>query len=117
MHRGSEKEILRFGREILRILEGVHKKGFVHNDIKPENIMINNSEIWLIDFEFASRYLQDGEHIEQEDVDYFKGNMFFASHNRMCFKTASRRDDLISLLYLLVYYINTGNFIELDPHN
>ena len=92
----------------------MHNAGFVHNDIKPDNLMIQNNEIRIIDFGYAQSYLQDGMHIENEDVEKFKGNIFFASHNRMQFKSASRRDDLISLVYLLVYFLNRGNFLDLD---
>ena len=95
-------------------MEVIHNAGFVHNDIKPDNIMIQNNETTIIDFGFSRSYLEDGIHIENEDVEKFQGNVFFASHNRMQFKSASRRDDLISLVYLLVYLLNRGNFLDLD---
>ena len=37
-------------------LEAIHKHGILHNDIREENILINdNSDIYLIDFGMASR--------------------------------------------------------------
>ncbi|PKY32043.1 hypothetical protein RhiirB3_419886 [Rhizophagus irregularis] len=37
-------------------LEAIHKHGILHNDIREENILINdNGDIYLIDFGMASR--------------------------------------------------------------
>ena len=37
-------------------LEAIHKHGILHNDIREENILINdNDDIYLIDFGMASR--------------------------------------------------------------
>ena len=38
----------------------------------------------------------------------FRGNMEFASPNQMKFYTTSRRDDLISLFYLMIYMLKRG---------
>ena len=39
----------------------------------------------------------------------FRSNMPFASLNHFNFLTTSRRDDLISVCYLMVYMFNNGN--------
>src|SRR5436305_1056272 len=37
-------------------LEAIHKHGVLHNDIREENILINdNDDVYLIDFEMASQ--------------------------------------------------------------
>jgi hypothetical protein len=36
----------------------------------------------------------------------FKGNMLFASKNSFVGHTLSRRDDIITIMYMLVYLIN-----------
>ena len=67
-------------------------------------------KIRLVDFGFASRFLdKHGKHIKEEEVDVFRGNMVFASVNMFDFKSPSRRDDLMSLCYLLIYLLNSGN--------
>ena len=43
-----------------------------------------------------------------ESLRHFKGNIAFASVNAMNCFTTSRKDDLISLIYLIVYMID-GN--------
>jgi hypothetical protein len=61
----------------------------------------------LIDFGH-SREIQndDGTHIKREKNQPFIGNYIFASHNAFLNRTQSRRDDLISLCYLLVYLLD-----------
>ena len=39
-------------------------------------------------------------------MDSFKGNIIYSSFNQMVFKNTSRRDDLISLTYLLLTLLN-----------
>ncbi|MEC7406648.1 MAG: phosphotransferase, partial [Candidatus Thermoplasmatota archaeon] len=42
--------VLRWGHEILRILEAIHNTGIVHRDIKPENVMLRGEKMYIIDF-------------------------------------------------------------------
>ena len=66
-------------------------------------------EIRLVDFGFAAKFMENGKHIPEEEVDVFRSNMIFASVNQFEFKVSSRRDDLQSLCYLLVYLFQQGN--------
>ena len=66
-------------------------------------------EVHLIDFGFAAKYFQQDskKHIEEsEKIDMFQGNLLFASERQMTFKKTSRKDDFISLFYLLIYMLN-----------
>ena len=47
----------------------------------------------------------EGVHIECKKREKFTGNFLFASLNLFKYLTPSRRDDLISLAYLLIYYL------------
>ena len=71
----------------------------------------------LVDFGFATRYMDEctGKHIIKQEVQTFRGNMMFSSAYQMDFKTTSRRDDIISLLYLLVYLLNQGSLLGFTP--
>jgi len=51
-------------------------------------------EIRLVDFGFAAKFMENGKHIPEEEVDVFRSNMIFASVNQFEFKVSSRRDDL-----------------------
>ena len=67
------------------------------------------SVLKLIDFGIASRYSKtmeppkcDEDHVEN-GAQRFRGNYAFCSPNSLLNKTTSRRDDMISLLYILVF--------------
>jgi hypothetical protein len=65
---------------------------------------LESSKLILIDFGH-SREINDyqGEHIAEKTDQPFVGNYAFASHNAFLNKSLSRRDDLISLCYILVF--------------
>ena len=64
------------------------------------------SHIKLIDFGLCTDYLDaTGAHLKFENQTKFIGNLSLSSKNAMNFMTVSRRDDLISLTYLLIYMI------------
>ena len=76
--------------------------------------MINIQEdgspkVFLIDFGFAAKFIKDksGEHIESnETTDMFQGNLLFSSVTQMKFLKTSRKDDMISLFYMIAYLLN-----------
>ena len=63
----TPKCILNIGIELINLLEKLHLKGYIHCDIKPDNIMIGDFEkddwlkrkLYLIDFGISERYLDD----------------------------------------------------------
>ena len=64
-----------------------------------------SSRIIMIDFGITKRFLSDaGEHIECVKNKNFEGNFLFQSHNAFRNLTLTRRDDLISLAYILTFY-------------
>ena len=86
----TQKTILLLGISILEIFEKVHASGYTYNDLKLDNILIGDEnfsdkslhQIRLIDFGFAEKFMNpNGTHIMQEDADFFRGNMIFASMN------------------------------------
>ena len=65
------------------------------------------NKIRLIDFGLVTDYRDsEGCHIEENIPDKFKGSMLFASKYSFNFVKTSRRDDLISLVYLLIFLID-----------
>ena len=85
----------------------MHETGFIHRDIKPDNIMVGlgkSSIIHLADFGMAKVYRdKKRNHIQKLTEMGFVGTRLFASPNAHAMITQSRRDDLISLGYCIVY--------------
>ncbi|CAD8161683.1 unnamed protein product [Paramecium pentaurelia] len=102
--------IMRIGLSIIEILEQLHNKNILHLDIKPENIMIykefeNEQDILkpgfiqLIDFGLSQQYQENSESLQ----DIFIGSLNFASRSSHDGAPLGFKDDLESLLYVLLY--------------
>jgi casein kinase I family protein HRR25 len=101
--------VLKIGLKVISLLETVHQKGLVHRDIKPDNFLFGHnklSELYLIDFGFCRTYLDDEKHVPIKKTHNIIGSLNYASimsHKRFAL---SRRDDLESLGYMLLYFIS-----------
>lgn len=102
------------GVEALAILEALHAKGFVHGDVKPENFLLGPpntpraKSLYLVDLGLASQWRDDvcGAHSEYDQrPDVFRGTVRYASVHAHLGRTASRRDDLESLAYTLLFLL------------
>ena len=101
------KMVLQIGNNILNILMKIHETGFIHRDIKPENFLLTlnkPTKVILIDFGISKPYLFNNEHIELKYKNKFVGNLNFASIHTHNLYEQSRRDDLESLAYMLIYF-------------
>lgn len=99
--------VLAVGMRVLCHLEIIHEKGMLHRDLKPQNMMLGRGqdrEVYLIDFGLSKRYAIDGKHIPYRDKkNGLTGTPRFASINSHLGVEQSRRDDLESLAYVLIY--------------
>ncbi|KAF7015685.1 hypothetical protein CFC21_029461 [Triticum aestivum] len=99
--------------EAISILEKFHSKGFVHGDVKPENFLLGlpgspeEKKLFLIDLGLASRWRDSsGQHVDYDQrPDIFRGTIRYASAHAHLGRTGSRRDDLESLAYTLIFLI------------
>ena len=101
------KTILQIGFNILNILMKIHDIGIIHRDIKPENFLLTMHKprkVFLIDFGISKPYTINNKHIEFKIKNKFIGTLNFASINSHNFCEQSRRDDLESLAYMLIYF-------------
>lgn len=100
--------------EALSILKDLHSKGYVHGDVKPENFLLgqtstpNEKRLYLVDLGLATRWKDTvcGTHVEYDQrPDVFRGTVRYASVHAHLGRTASRRDDLESLAYTLLFLL------------
>jgi len=101
------------GIQIIDRLEWIHSNNFVHRDIKPDNFLVGTNDpnvIYIIDFGLCKKYRSSktGKHILPNIKKNFSGNIRFCSSNVIRGKESSRRDDIISLGYMLIYFIKKG---------
>ncbi|KAF0979016.1 hypothetical protein FDP41_002086 [Naegleria fowleri] len=96
--------------ESLADLQGVHKLGYIHRDVKPSNFVMGRSKpkrgrAYLIDFGLARKYkLPSGEIRPPRRNAGFRGTARYASINSHHSKELGRRDDLWSVFYVLVEF-------------
>lgn len=110
----SQEMVACIAREAIAILERLHSKGFVHGDVKPENFLLgaagttNDKKLWLVDLGLATRWKDSvcATHVEYDQrPDVFRGTVRYASVHAHLGRTASRRDDLESLAYTLLFLL------------
>ena len=92
-------------------IEYVHSMGLIHRDIKPENLLIGYKRkshvIYLIDYGLAKRYidLKTGNHIPYLEGKQLTGTAKYASMYTHMGIEQSRRDDLESFGYVLIFLL------------
>ena len=93
-------------------IEYVHTHHLVHGDIKPANLLMGvgdyDNQVYMIDFGLARRYRDPRTrlHISCKAKCDLTGNTPYASINNHLGVEQSRRDDLESIAYLLIYFLH-----------
>ena len=106
------KDICLLSIQMIERLEYIHSKRFIHRDIKPQNFLMGVKDpetVYLIDFGLAKKFMsKKGKHIKFNINNNITGTPRYCSINALRGAEQSRRDDLESLFYVIMYFFR-GN--------
>ncbi|KAF8193798.1 kinase-like domain-containing protein [Pholiota molesta] len=108
----SLKTVLQLADQLISRIEFIHSNSIVHRDIKPANFVMGTGKaahmVNVIDFGLAKKFrdARTSTHIPYKQDDFHGvGTSLFAAINTHLGVESSRRDDLESLAYMLIYFI------------
>ncbi|KAG5537925.1 hypothetical protein RHGRI_025125 [Rhododendron griersonianum] len=107
----SLKTVLMLADQMINRVEYFHCKSFLHRDIKPDNFLMGlgrrANQVYVIDFGLAKKFRDSTthQHIPYRENKNLTGTARYASMNTHLGIEQSRRDDLESLGYVLMYFL------------
>ena len=107
----SLKTVCVLGIEMIKRIQSIHQKYYIHRDIKPDNFMTgrgeNEKNIYIIDFGLAKKYysVSKAQHIKFTTGKHLIGTARYCARNAHRGYEQGRRDDIESIGYVLMYFL------------
>lgn len=104
----SLSTVISIGLQVLERLKSLHSSGYIHRDLKPQQFLVGKKDkerVYMVDFGMCKKFRLASIHIPFQTNCPKAGNATFASINIHRRIQASRRDDMESFAYLLIYCI------------
>lgn len=99
------REAAHIGVQLCRVLIALHRRGIIHRDIKPQNVIMTPAgQIYLIDFDISRKYAAG----EQHDTEYL-GTRTSAPPEQFGYRQTDARTDVYSL-GVVILYLMTGAY-------
>lgn len=111
------KGVVKYLISMIEIIGRIHDAGIVHRDIKPENFMLSgggsdvgsgvgdDKRLHIIDFGLSRFYMKGDKHIANTCDKSIVGTMRYISTHIHDGDVYSRRDDIISIIYVAIYLV------------
>ena len=96
--------------QVIERIQFVHSRYIIHRDIKPDNFLIGKEDpnvIYIVDFGLSKKYRSSTtkKHVPFRITGKLTGTMRFSSPNALRGGEQSRKDDLISIGYMIIYFM------------
>ncbi|EDO19406.1 hypothetical protein Kpol_1002p53 [Vanderwaltozyma polyspora DSM 70294] len=106
----SFKTVIMLALQMICRIQYIHGRSFIHRDVKPDNFLMGvgrrGSTVHVIDLGLSKKYrdFNTHRHIPYRENKSLTGTARYASVNTHLGIEQSRRDDLESLGYVLIYF-------------
>lgn len=94
---------------IIDAIQELHALDYIYRDVKPHNFCYNNT-IKLIDLGFCKKFINNGNHIENNKTTNIIGTPNYISKSVLDLNSPSRRDDVESVIYLYLFLLFPQNY-------
>ncbi|CAO4387983.1 unnamed protein product [Caenorhabditis nigoni] len=99
--------VLKVGYQLVEIFKAIHNLGFLHRDLKSENVMVkavgNNARLKVIDFGMAKCFMTpDGNLVPVPQKDFNFAACEYSSLSLSMGNRATEADDIVMILYLMM---------------